>query len=324
MHKKKNQLLSDFAEAVMDGLSDYPKHLPSRYIYDQQGDKLFQQIMQLPEYYLTRCEMEILAEYKTALAKMFSPDGKPFNLIELGAGDGTKTRLLLQSLKTLGASFTFMPIDISENALEELENRLKSEFPGLAIDPWKGTYFQMLEQINNLNEDRKVILFLGSNIGNMLHPEAVRFLRGLQQAMRQGDFLLVGFDQKKDPQKILDAYNDATGVTAAFNKNILRRINREFGANFDLDKFKHWEVYDPQSGSAKSYLLAKETLEVRIEALDLNISFHPWESIHVELSQKYDNTTVEWLAREAGLEVLEEFSDCRGYYKNYLFNKRKV
>lgn len=280
--------------------------------------------MQLPEYYLTRCEMEILAENKRALAEIFSPDEKPFNLIELGAGDGTKTRLLLQSLKTLGAAFTFMPIDISENALEELENRLKSEFPGLAISPWKGTYFQMLEQINTLNEDRKVILFLGSNIGNMLHPEAVRFLKGLQQAMRQGDFLLVGFDQKKDPQKILDAYNDATGVTAAFNKNILRRINREFGADFNLDKFKHWEVYDPQTGSAKSYLLATEAMKARIEALDLNVSFHPWESIHVELSQKYDDNTVDWLAREAGLEVLEEFSDRRGYYKNYLFKKRKV
>lgn len=280
--------------------------------------------MQLPEYYLTRCEMEILEENKRALAEIFSPDEKPFNLIELGAGDGTKTRLLLQSLKTLGAAFTFMPIDISENALEELENRLKSEFPGLAISPWKGTYFQMLEQINTLNEDRKVILFLGSNIGNMLHPEAVRFLKGLQQAMRQGDFLLVGFDQKKDPQKILDAYNDATGVTAAFNKNILRRINREFGADFNLDKFKHWEVYDPQTGSAKSYLLATEAMKARIEALDLNVSFHPWESIHVELSQKYDDNTVDWLAREAGLEVLEEFSDRRGYYKNYLFKKRKV
>lgn len=280
--------------------------------------------MQLPEYYLTRCEMEILAENKRALAEIFSPDEKPFNLIELGAGDGTKTRLLLQSLKTLGAAFTFMPIDISENALEELENRLKSEFPGLAMSPWKGTYFQMLEQINTLNEDRKVILFLGSNIGNMLHPEAVRFLKGLQQAMRQGDFLLVGFDQKKDPQKILDAYNDATGVTAAFNKNILRRINREFGADFNLDKFKHWEVYDPQTGSAKSYLLATEAMKARIEALDLNVSFHPWESIHVELSQKYDDNTVDWLAREAGLEVLEEFSDRRGYYKNYLFKKRKV
>lgn len=280
--------------------------------------------MQLPEYYLTRCELEILAENKRALAEIFSPDEKPFNLIELGAGDGTKTRLLLQSLKTLGAAFTFMPIDISENALEELENRLKSEFPGLAISPWKGTYFQMLEQINTLNEDRKVILFLGSNIGNMLHPEAVRFLKGLQQAMRQGDFLLVGFDQKKDPQKILDAYNDATGVTAAFNKNILRRINREFGADFNLDKFKHWEVYDPQTGSAKSYLLATEAMKAHIEDLDLNVSFHPWESIHVELSQKYDDNTVDWLAREAGLEVLEEFSDRRGYYKNYLFKKRKV
>lgn len=323
MHKKKNQLLSDFAQSVMDGLSDYPKHLPSRYIYDQQGDKLFQQIMQLPEYYLTRCEMEILAENKTALAEIFSPDGKPFNLIELGAGDGTKTRLLLQSLKTLGASFTFMPIDISENALEELENRLKSEFPGLAIDPWKGTYFQMLEQINTLNEDRKVILFLGSNIGNMLHPEAVRFLRGLQQAMREGDFLLVGFDQKKDPQKILDAYNDSTGVTAAFNKNILRRINRVFGADFDLDKYKHWEVYDPQTGSAKSYLLATEAMEVRIEALDLNVSFHPWESIHVELSQKYDDSTVEWLAREAGLQIVNSYSDRSNFYKSYLFKKHK-
>jgi L-histidine N-alpha-methyltransferase len=139
--------------------------------------------------------------------------------------------------------------------------------------------------------------------------------------MQPNDLLFIGFDQKKHPQILLDAYNDTTGITARFNKNLLVRINRELEADFDLDSFMHWEVYDPESGTAKSYLVAQSPQEVRIEKLNLDIAFDAWETIHTEISQKYDDKTVQWLAEKSGLKVLETFSDTKNYYKNYLFTK---
>ena len=139
--------------------------------------------------------------------------------------------------------------------------------------------------------------------------------------MNDGDILLMGMDQKKHPQTVLDAYNDKTGITAQFNKNILKRINVELDGNFDLDNFLHWEVYDPETGTAKSYLLAKKSNEVTIRALDLKISFKPWETIHTEISQKYDDNVVHWLAKESGLKVTDSFADNKGYFKDYILKK---
>lgn len=312
---------SSFANAVHKGLTANPKYLPSRYIYDEEGGALFQKIMELPEYYLTRCEKEILEEHKNKICSYFYRDGGVFNLVELGAGDGTKTEILLRNLITLGVSFRYMPVDISSNALEGLKGRLKDEMPSLKVRPWEGTYFEMLGQIEEFSDTRKVILFLGSNLGNMMHPEARSFLQGLSKAMAPDDYLFIGFDLKKHPQKILDAYNDPKGVTAAFNKNILRRINRELEADFAPEKFLHWETYNPESGSARSYLVATEAMRVRVKALGLNIDFKPWESIQTELSQKYDDEIVAWLASGAGLEVVDSFSDPEGYFRDYLFRK---
>lgn len=322
MHKKLVQKLdSPFKQEVYEGLSANPKFLSSKYIYDKAGDQLFQDIMNMPEYYLTDTEFSILEKYKTQLATLFSNGSQQFHLIEMGAGDGKKTKILLRHFTANNLNFTYCPIDISQNALDSLQINLNEEIPNLNVEPLQGFYFETLRKLNVATEERKVILFLGSNIGNLLHEQAIEFLSQIQGFMQPNDLLFIGFDQKKNPQTILDAYNDAAGITARFNKNLLVRINREMNANFDVDCFTHWEVYDPESGTAKSYLVAQSPQEVRIEKLNLDITFDAWETIHTEISQKYDDKTVHWLAEQSGLKVLKEFSDQQHYYKNYLFTK---
>jgi len=310
-----------FEKEVYEGLTSYPKHLSSKYFYDAVGDKLFQKIMALPEYYLTNCEYDILNEQKVAIGKHFIADGSPFSLFELGAGDGKKTKILLTHFVEQQADFNYRPIDISQNALDQLARSITKELPKVQVQTLQGTYFDTLSAIAKESHRRKIILFLGSNIGNLLHDQAIAFLKQLKNVMRKGDLAFVGFDQKKDPQVVLDAYNDTTGVTAAFNKNILTRINQEMGGDFELDNFKHWEVYDPQTGTAKSYLVAKKKQQVVIEKLGLTVNFDAWESIHTEISQKYDDKIVEWLANEAGLKIVTQFSDSKNYYKNYILEK---
>jgi uncharacterized SAM-dependent methyltransferase len=169
---------------------------------------------------------------------------------------------------------------------------------------------------------RKVILFMGSNIGNLLHPQALDFLKKLRESMNTEDLMCIGFDLKKHPQRILDAYNDPQGITEAFNKNILTRINTEMGGNFDLDAFLHWEVYDPETGTAKSFLVSKRQQQVSIPKIGLDISFEPWETIHTEISQKYDHKTISWLCSESGLEIVEVYTDGNDQYGNYILKPK--
>lgn len=318
---------SAFEEDVYKGLTSFPKYLHSKYIYDQKGDKLFQQIMDMPEYYLTNCEFNILQRHKDAIAEIIGEErgklntNKGFDLIELGAGDGKKTKILLKHLVDKNYDFKYLPIDISQHVLDELEASLNSEIPHLNVKIQQGTYFKTLENIADYSERRKVILVLGSNIGNLMHEDAINFLRNIQQAMTRDDMLFMGFDQKKDPQKILDAYNDPAGITEAFNKNLLVRINRELDANFNAENFLHWETYDPESGTAKSFLVSKTDQKVRLNKLELEVKFDAWESIHTEISQKYDDKVVEWLAKEAGLSIENSFKDRENYYKNYIFRR---
>ncbi|WP_339841231.1 L-histidine N(alpha)-methyltransferase [uncultured Maribacter sp.] len=317
--KEKSSITIEFEQEVYTGLTDHPKHLSSKYFYDKKGDKLFQDIMAMPTYYLTDCEYEIFVNHKAEITELFSRQGT-FDLIELGAGDGKKTKILLKELSDKNINFTYLPIDISENALNQLENSIKREFPKVKVQPFQGTYFSALEEIS-YRKNRKIILFLGSNIGNLEHNQARGFMKKIQQLMTADDLLFMGFDQKKNPQTILDAYNDQDGITAAFNKNILARINAEMGANFDLDEFLHWEVYDPETGTAKSYLVSKIEQSVRIGNLDSTITFKPWETIHTEISQKYDDEIITWLAKEAGLKMITSYQSKNNEYKNCVFNK---
>ncbi len=321
MSNVKEKKENTFKRDVYEGLIAYPKKISSKYFYDKKGDELFQAIMELPEYYLTRTEFDILDTNKKEIVEGFKNTNEGFDLIELGAGDGKKTKILLDELIKQESDFTYKPIDISQNAIDGLVKSLSIEFPSLNVAGEKGEYFQVLDRLNTISNRKKVIVVLGSNIGNLLHNKAIDFLRQLKDAMNDQDLLFMGMDQKKDPQKILDAYNDPTGITAAFNKNVLTRMNNELGATFDINKFKHWETYDPETGTAKSYLLSTEAQKVYIESLSLEVQFEAWESIHTEISQKYDDKIVNWLADQAGLRIIDFYTDTNNQYKNYIFSK---
>lgn len=316
-----NLLNTSFKKEVFEGLTSFPKHLSSKYFYDKKGDKLFQDIMAMPGYYLTDCEFQILATHTETIGELFRDRENGLDLIELGAGDGKKTKVLLKYMVENNFNFSYKPIDISENAVEMLSNNLSKEMPKLTVDAEVGEYFEVLERLKGFNKRKKVIMFLGSNIGNLKHPKAIEFLSKLKDAMLPEDLLFMGFDQKKNPKTILDAYNDETGITAAFNKNVLTRINRELGGNFQVEKFKHWEMYDPENGTAKSFLVATEAMVVMVNAINQTVNFDQWETIHTEISQKYDDKIVSWLAAESGLEIVTSFNDEKEYYKNYVFKK---
>ncbi|PRP67450.1 L-histidine N(alpha)-methyltransferase [Nonlabens agnitus] len=317
---KKETFQKEFEDHVKKGLTSSPKYLSSKYIYDDKGDRLFQQIMELPEYYLTGAEYNIIDSYKTDLRKLLTIDGG-FDLIELGAGDGKKTKVLLKELCDHQTDFTYKPIDISQNAIDQLAQDLLQVFPNLDVQGEQGTYFKVLEELAQYNKRPKAIFVLGSNIGNLQHPEAIDFLSKLREIMSNKDVLFMGFDQKKDPLTIQNAYADSQGITQEFNRNLLHRINKEMQADFPVDVFEHWEAYDPQTGTAKSYLLATEPCTVDVRHLNLQVEFKKWETIHTEISQKYDDDTVEWLAQKAGLSIAGIYEDDREYFKNYLFKR---
>lgn len=319
--KTKDQAYVRFLNDVRTGLTSEPKYLSSKYIYDRQGDAIFQEIMAMPEYYLTDAEYEVFTKNTEAILSRFYESGTEFNLVELGAGDGKKTKVLLEALLYKSIDFCYQPIDISGNALRLLETDLKDLYPNLNVMPKEGEYFEVLHSLRTNSKKPKVIMMLGSNLGNLEHKNAIDFLQKIALAMGEKDIFFIGLDQKKDPQTILNAYNDPHGITERFNKNILTRINGELGGHFDIDKFIHWESYDPETGTAKSYLLSTTNQSVYIDDLQLNINFDAWESIHVEISQKYDDAIVNWLAEEAGLKVDQSFSDSRDYFKNYILLK---
>lgn len=312
-------LQTQFALDVLEGLSDYPKHLSSRYFYDAAGSELFRKIMRMDAYYLTDCEYEIFNQQKEDLLTAFMEPGGPFSLVEFGAGDGLKTQILLKHFLERGSDFSYSPIDISGDALDKLEIELSAKFPDLEVDSLPYEYFEALRRLNLKAGNRKVVFFLGSNIGNFTEKQAIHFLRNLANELNPEDRVLIGFDQKKDPNTILTAYNDPEGITRAFNMNLLTRMNRELGADFDPSKFKHTPTYDPLTGETKSYLISTEKQRVHIKALGKTFKFKAWEPIWLELSQKYDARMIKRLAKKSGFEVIKNFKDSKKYYVNSLW-----
>ena len=306
--------LTQFAEDVLKGLSSEPKRLSSRYFYDDEGSRLFMEIMKLPEYYLTRAELKIFKEQTDAIYEAFTSNADAIDLIELGAGDGTKTAVLIEYFLKQGLDFTYSPIDISQEANDALEANFHEKFPELRISPHTGDYFKVLGALKNGSERRKIILFLGSNIGNFQRENAVVFFRQLREVMNPNDRLFVGFDMQKDPRVILNAYDDKQGITAAFNLNLLRRINRELGGDFDLDKFSHYAQYRPMECAARSFLISRERQTVTIEALSRSFEFQQWEPIFMEISQKYTREMIEELAGSGSFEIETEFFDRENFY----------
>ena len=312
-------LLTEFEKETIEGLTASPKYLSSKYFYDTNGSRIFQDIMQMPEYYLTDCELEIFETEKQRIFEAFTENNTHYNLIELGAGDGLKTKVLLSHFHDRNAYFEYTPIDISEDAVRSLVMDLQQELPGIKINGKVGDYFRLIEEINQYDHTKKILLFLGSNIGNYNKVETLNFLNKLKSVMHSGDLLFIGFDLKKDQEIILKAYNDPHGHTAAFNLNLLQRINNELNANFILHNFRHQEVYNPQRGTAKSMLISLEKQDVEIHDLNTSISFDKGESIFMEMSQKYDMEMIMDLADKSGFEIVRNFNDKRQYFVNSLW-----
>lgn len=318
----KNTDFGSFAQDVMLGLNSTPKTLPSKYFYDAKGDKLFQQIMALPEYYLTRKEYEILELQHEQILEKILASNQPFNLVELGAGDGMKTKILLRYLTEKKVEFTYYPVDFSGSVLEELEESLAKELPELVVKPLQDTYRDSLKKQVWVDGRPNLILFMGANLGNFGVDEAKNIIDHLRVGTKKGDLILLGFDLKKNPQTILNAYHDEQGVTREFNMNLLDRINRELDADFDRDSFVHWPTYDPVSGECRSYLVSQKTQVVTIGALNQSFEFEAFESIFTEISKKYSLSEISYLASLGGFEVKENFMDSEGYFADVLWEKK--
>lgn len=311
-----------FAADVLRGLSGAPKSLSSKYFYDDEGSRLFQEIMNLPEYYLTRAEFEILTTQAGEIFSAFAGEKKSFDLIELGAGDGSKTAVLIDCFLNRKADFSYSPVDISQQAMDELTEKFKAKFPLLSMNAQTGDYFRILETLKTTADRRKIILFLGSNVGNFNRGQAIEFFRKLRGVMNAQDLLFVGFDLHKDPHVILRAYDDAQNVTAAFNLNLLTRINRELGANFDVGRFSHYAIYSPTECAARSFLISRERQSVRIEALAKTFEFEAWEAIFMEISQKYNSAMIEDLAEASGFQTARNFFDSKNYFVDSLWKTK--
>ena len=281
----------EFAGAVIEGLSRPQKSLPCRFFYDARGSALFEEITRLPEYYLTRTEAAILAANAAQMAQGV-PDGGV--LVEFGSGSSLKTEILLDKLPHLGA---YVSIDVSPSALADAKQRLAARFPGLDVRPTLGNFVRPVALPAEFALRHKIGFFPGSTIGNQTPVEAQRLLRNFRAMLSPGGRLIIGVDLKKDVRTLLLAYNDAAGVTAAFNLNLLARINREIGPAFDLDAFRHEAIYNPRDGRIEMYLVSRKVQDVAL--LGRRFHFAEGESIHTENSYKYSLSQFRDLARSA-------------------------
>ena len=311
----KRDPLTGFAEDVRKGLSAHPKRFLPKYFYDELGSQLFDAICLLPEYYLTRAENEILLKYSDDIVA--AVDGHK-TLVEMGSGSASKTRLIIEALLRRQPELLFMPVDISATALESSSRILLQSYPQLKIEAYAADYFAGLAELGKKPRTRTLALFLGSNISNFDSDEALRFLRALRDVLNKGDALLLGADLKKDPAILEAAYNDALGVTSAFNLNVLARINRELNGTFDLRAFRHRAFYNESAGRVEIYIESLFNQRVRIEKLDLEIQFAAGELIHTENSYKYDVAGIGELAAQTGFTLSRTWHDSQERFSSNL------
>lgn len=311
-----------FALDVLIGLSESPKRIPSKYFYDDRGSQLFQKIMDLPEYYLTNCEFNIFQNKKQEIVALI--EEQVINLVELGAGDGRKTRILIEHFLEKKIDFKYIPIDISEGAMKTLISLMKKKIPKLKIEGIVAEYFHGLKWLSKITSRRNLVLFLGSNLGNFNKPQSRVFLRNLWNTLNDGDYLVIGFDLKKDINLMRNAYNDSQGVTSDFNLNLLTRINKELGGNFDLSKFRHYANYDVFTGAMESYLVSLEKQIVFIKELSQTFDFNAWEPIHTEYSYKYLENDIIELAEATGYLLVKQLYDQEKYFVDSVWQVQKV
>ncbi len=303
------------AEDVRRGLSSQPKRFLPKYFYDELGSQLFDAICLLPEYYLTRAENEILQLYSDEI--VVSVEGETL-LLEMGSGSASKTRLLIEALLRKQQTLKFIPVDISATALENSSRILLQSYPQLRIEAYAADYFAGLAELKKTKRARTLALFLGSNISNFDPAEALRFLRALREVLNQGDALLLGADLKKDKDVLEAAYNDALGVTAAFNLNVLARINRELGGDFDLRAFRHHAFYNQEAGRVEIYIVSTRDQTVNIKSLDMAVDFAAGEQIHTENSHKYDLNDIAQLASDTGFTHARTWLDSQKRFSSNL------
>ncbi len=312
-----------FAQAVLEGLSGTPKRLPSWLIFDDQGSELFTEITQLPGYHPAQCEFEIFQTHKQVIADLIATS--EFRVIELGAGDGGKTCILLEHLIQQQRSFEYVPIDISEGAVKNLVSVLESHYlkstmsvTGLAAD-----YFDGLRAISQEDTRRNFVLFLGSTLGNMELPAAEEFVKKISASLNDGDYLLIGFDLMKHPKTLYTAYNDATGVFERFNLHLLDVLNQKLGANFSKEHFVQQGQYSPTAHAVESFIYSTREQVVSIEALGKEFSFAAWEAMQSEHSYKYTLSEIESLAEKSGCQIVTHLFDANHHFVDSIWEVKK-
>src|SRR3954451_13991138 len=306
--------VSEIVGDVFEGLTKTPKSLPPRLFYDAAGSALFEEITRLPEYYLTRTESGLLQQYSAEIAERVGPN---VSVIELGAGTAAKTGTILKALSQRQLRVNYYPVDISVSALQVAEKSLNGSYPQVRVHPVATNYIAdsgFLELVSG----RKLVLYLGSSIGNFDPDEALDLLRRMRAHMDAGDYLLLGTDLVKDTAVLLPAYDDAQGVTGRFNKNVLARINRELGGNFDLKLFRHVPVWNPERSRIEMHLESTLDQTVRVKLIGLEVPFKKGERIHTENSYKYTLSGVRKTLLETGFEVESTWTDPNKWFGTHL------
>lgn len=306
------------AAAVRSGLAACPKHLPPWLFYDEVGSRLFDAITELDEYYLTRTERGILARNAEEIVAA-AARGMPVRIEELGAGSAEKTRLLLRAAVALQQSVIYEPIDVSASALEGAREHIERDIPGVQVIPRVMDYTHgRALNLDVCNGARRLVVYIGSSIGNFEPEQAERLLKRIRAGIQRDDCLLLGVDMVKDEGLLLAAYDDAEGITAAFNRNMLARLNREFGANFDLDSFGHRAVWNGIRARIEMHLESLRPQRVHLRALDMAVEFAEGETIHTENSYKYETRQVEEMLMGAGFAPAALWTDAREWFAVYL------
>jgi L-histidine N-alpha-methyltransferase len=303
VHRAPDHALSDLRRDVRDGMRQRQKEIPPRYFYDQRGSELFEEITRLPEYYLTRAERGLLERH--APAAIASTGSR--TLVEFGAGSGEKTRILIDALHRPDRPLTWVPVDLSDEFLEASSGRIAGEYAGLRVRPIIGDITRPIPLPADLSVPR-LFAFLGSTIGNFDDPTATSMLRSMRSSMMEEDSLLLGADLHKDAQTIENAYNDSAGVTAEFNRNVLRVINRELGASFPVEDFEHVAFYNAGEHQIEMHLASRRERTVPIPGVG-DVRFERGETIRTEISRKYDPSAIRQLLSAAGLVVTEWMID---------------
>ena len=301
------------ASAVYEGLMSRPKWLPSWLFYDAAGSRLFDEITRISEYYVTRTERAILAEHCAEIVARAAGENT-LRLVELGAGSAEKTRLLLTAAADRQETVFYEPVDVSASALVEAQLRIEDELPGVIVCPRVQDYTQDLELDSTLPSERRLLLYIGSSIGNFEPGESLMLLERVRVAMEPGDCFLLGVDLVKDQAVLQAAYDDAGGVTAAFNRNVLTRLNRELDSDFNPATFAHRAVWNPAESRMEMHLVSAKNQQVWLPGIDLRVKFEIGESIHTENSYKYRPGDAEALLKKAGFEPEETWTDERGWF----------